>query len=153
MNNIPSCHDTTPQAVRAWYTHFTAHISSSGYYIHPHWYFRPSVNSPTGFTCGYNTLAVTATAAVASSPYIPQILYVTPFTTSTPGVTPVVVGIKEVPTAVAVAAVAAKDAVFAVPAQQHDLPGLFQPRLQDLDNQLYIAFSKKNVFHKNLPQY
>ena len=114
LNNIPSYHGTCPQAVRSCYYYFTQHASTCGFYVHPYFCFRHSAASLKGFTCGFDTPAVTA---VVRSPYIPTTL-----------------GVVAVPTAMGIAPVAeilptiVIDAVTSVPVSastQHGLPGYF----------------------------
>ena len=138
LNNIPSCHGTSPQAVCSWCICFTQHASTCGFYVHPYFYFRLSATSLMGFTCGFD---IPPTTAIVGSPYIP--------TTS---------GVAAVTADMGIAAVSAApsiDAVDSIPASastQHDLPGHFQPKLDTMDIQIYNASYKKGVFLKDSPQ-
>ena len=114
LNNIPSYHGTSPQAVRSWYHCFTQHASTCGFYVHPYSCFRPSTVSLMGFTCEFDTPDI---AAVVGSPYIPA-----------------TIGVATVPAAMDIAPVAeilstlAIDAVASIPASvstHYDLSGHF----------------------------
>ena len=71
QSHIPICHGITPQDVRLWYTSLTQHASSCGFYFHPYFCFRSSAPSLSGFTCGFDTPAITG---VTGSPFVPATL-------------------------------------------------------------------------------
>lgn len=139
-----------------WYSYFTSHVSSSGFHVHPYYYFRPLVDSIYDFTCGYDTPTV---AAIIGIPGVSPVAAVAPVATvivvpATVTAAPVIT-VPSVTTITAVAAITAVTAiatVTAAPGKQFNIPVLFQPRLQEWNNQIWIAISKKHVFKKGSPQ-
>ena len=117
------------------------HASNCGFCVHPYFSFPPLVPSLCGFTCGFDTPAVTA---IAGSSFIP----------ATAG-TPAIAAAMGVAPAAAILATAEIPAVTAVPAsamQQYDLPGHLQPSLDKWSIAIYNAISKKGTFVKDSPQ-
>ena len=102
QNQVPICHRITPQNDRSWYTSLIQHASSCGFYVHPYFCFRSLAPSLSGFTCGYDTPAITG---VAGSPLVPATLY-KPAVQASHGVTaaPAVQATAEIPAVLAITA-------------------------------------------------
>ena len=106
-------------------------MSTCRFHVHPYFCFRPSENALYGSTCDYDTPTVAAVAAVV----VPAVA--------------VVAALTSIPTVAAISAIAVAQASTLA---QYDLPGHFQPKIGNMNLNIYNAISKPKVFFKNSPQ-
>ena len=69
LGSVPSCNGVSAETVRTWYILLTKMIATTGFYIHPYFYFLKHANSDYGCTCVFNT------AYTAHIPAVPEILH------------------------------------------------------------------------------
>ena len=73
LASVPSCNDTSAEAIRTWYILITKMATITGFYLHPYFCFRKHANSNNGFTCGFDIAPVLAAPAVAEILYQPHV--------------------------------------------------------------------------------
>ena len=117
--------------------------SATGVYIHPYFCFCKDADSNYGFTCGFDTgpvAAVTYRAEVLHRPYVPAVAAVVGVAAT--ATTPAVAAFTGVPEILEIAHVPERLPSAAVPAVQHDLPGILGAKISVWTNHIWVALTK-----------
>ena len=111
------------------------------HYVHPNFCFRPSANSLHDLTCGYDTYTVPAIADIATIAIIPVVTAV--------AATVAIPAVAAIPVTPAIPVITATRASTLA---QYNLPGYFQPKIDNMNRNIYNTISITEVFFINSPQ-